>query len=1284
MSSNGTEHDNCGTTERRCRTVDQAIRLTISNNDTESKIIIDGGDLKRNVYEVREHSIITNKSIIIKSDSRSNFIPLVRRHDDDTSSKAVFNIILGEHGSIKVESVDWENIVLANISHTKFIFVELNNCHVYMSIGNSFIHFNRINNNLLFHSKNCKFFGNADMEAFFVLEFSLSSDDSDELIHFFDCSFHHTLISTKTKATFLIENCYFNNALVFIQGATLIISYSVFENSEGRINHTILPQDKALFVLNSTFSEIKNCQFVNNKISVIRLFNSSVSFEKTSFVNNTGTETNYYGMFHAEHFNVMFYAKHSNVTILNSRINHNRNYRIIIMSEECEMKMNHTSVTNSKCKGTLIKVFYITIVHFQVINTIISNNTAFNIIENDCYDFPDMFPMYPADFTFLKPRIDCKGGIDLFYVSKCLFQGNVLKNALLELKRPANIFRSVFESNEAKYFVLAERKVFANTVSFISNKCEYDAILVTNVLLESSSFERNTIGGSLISFTSRDWDNNGSEIRYINVTQNIITNNIIHLSRGILGQRKIEIQKLAIHFNSFLSCFRFSSGSVFVKDAVITRNNATGIGKLLHFSEDTYDRYREGKPLIDLKNINSSFNTLPDVETTFFYILWYKGFVKMHKINLYLTEGKNESLIPVATFVSKRYAADIEMDLKIQCSPNYNPYSTEEYTDQMFNYRLFCKSCPRGLYTTQGGSASLFSIKIPETKGANSKVVRMNQTSSDCNTCPAGATCLYKLTSRGNFYGFLNVNNFVEFIPCPEKYCCSTEEAPCTSYNTCNSNRIGILCGRCAEGYYLSYFSNKCIPLTKCTGYTRSLFWILYFTSAVTLTLILCFTEDVYNVLRMFFSLLKKKIIRYYYKNENECENENLRLLQTDKTAPPSYDIMPRNDKQTETNFPCQISFSAIFNILVSFYQLQNLLQVPVDDKNQWSLISLISDFFNLNVMIERLDKYCPLKEKDAVYRNALKNMFFPISMVLTVVLFMYIRKFCIFFKYNVLQTSPQTNRSRKKRVSLTQRFYVGYYIVMAFSYEKLSSIAFSLINCIKINGLSVLYIAGDVKCFTSWQIFNIIFLALWVIPFPLVVTIGYYLLKKKEISVWIFLVCITFPPLLVIFCFIIKCCHFPVRTKSKGRNEQAIINNLQEIFEEPYKWNYFWWESWTLYERLIVACITTYVIDPVVRLCALAPVILFFLWFHYWSKPFKHTMKILLQVDIGSYICLCLSLVVNMVRGIVYIYSLPSSQYPIALVLKASFYLEYLFTPIWPLIIYLVVTQAIKKIKHD
>ena len=51
------------------------------------------------------------------------------------------------------------------------------------------------------------------------------------------------------------------------------------------------------------------------------------------------------------------------------------------------------------------------------------------------------------------------------------------------------------------------------------------------------------------------------------------------------------------------------------------------------------------------------------MEATFLYVLWYRGFVKMRKINLYLTEGKNERLIPVVNFVSKRYATVIEMDL---------------------------------------------------------------------------------------------------------------------------------------------------------------------------------------------------------------------------------------------------------------------------------------------------------------------------------------------------------------------------------------------------------------------------------------------------------------------------------------------------------------------------------------------------------------------------------------------------------------------------------------------
>ena len=52
----------------------------------------------------------------------------------------------------------------------------------------------------------------------------------------------------------------------------------------------------------------------------------------------------------------------------------------------------------------------------------------------------------------------------------------------------------------------------------------------------------------------------------------------------------------------------------------------------------------------------------------------------------------------------------------------------------------------------------------------------------------------------------------------------------------------------------------------------------------------------------------------------------------------------------------------------------------------------------------------------------------------------------------------------------------------------------------------------------------------------------------------------------------------------SKGEHEGNINTSLENIFEEPYREKYFWWEAWIPYERLIVACITTFLIDPVTR----------------------------------------------------------------------------------------------------
>ena len=84
--------------------------------------------------------------------------------------------------------------------------------------------------------------------------------------------------------------------------------------------------------------------------------------------------------------------------------------------------------------------------------------------------------------------------------------------------------------------------------------------------------------------------------------------------------------------------------------------------------------------------------------------------------------------------------------------------------------------------------------------------------------------------------------------------------------------------------------------------------------------------------------------------------------------------ITQSNEKLIERNNRKQFSYSAVFNVLVSFHQLQSLLQVPVDHQNQKPFNFLVSNFFNLDIMLKRADKYCPSKSISVIYSDALKN----------------------------------------------------------------------------------------------------------------------------------------------------------------------------------------------------------------------------------------------------------------------------------------------------------------------
>ena len=198
---------------------------------------------------------------------------------------------------------------------------------------------------------------------------------------------------------------------------------------------------------------------------------------------------------------------------------------------------------------------------------------------------------------------------------------------------------------------------------------------------------------------------------------------------------------------------------------------------------------------------------------------------------------------------------------------------------------------------------------------------------------------------------------------------------------------------------------------------------------------------------------------------------------------------------------------SAVFNIVMTFYQLKELITVKSTQTERSNIY--IDKIFNIEWVADgrkQFENQCPFTDMTVIHRMLLMGYVNPILMIFTVFACLICSKFW------------------RNQSLLMGRFYVGYYFVLAFSYKNLCQTAFSLINCKTMNGRQFLYIDGSIDCFQTWQIANIAFLVLWVFLFPFAVGIGYQKLRNREIPRFKFMVLLAFLPLAVI---IIACKKF-------------------------------------------------------------------------------------------------------------------------------------------------------------
>ena len=219
---------------------------------------------------------------------------------------------------------------------------------------------------------------------------------------------------------------------------------------------------------------------------------------------------------------------------------------------------------------------------------------------------------------------------------------------------------------------------------------------------------------------------------------------------------------------------------------------------------------------------------------------------------------------------------------------------------------------------------------------------------------------------------------------------------------------------------------------------------------------------------------------------------------------------------------------------------------------------------------------------------------------------------------------------------------------------------------------MNVLYISAEIRCFENWQIANIIFLVVWALPFPIALSTGYYLLKMKFITISNCMVCVMLPISSIIFIYRSR---NRIRKRNEDEEEKEARSQLFQMFEVSYRPKFFWWESYRLLERLLVAGIVTFVITLVKRTMILSVIFALFLLFRYVLNLYKRSLKLVKMLDLVSNIFLCVLVAINMFRAVIFTHNLPF-QFPVDEVSNMAYYIEYLLSPLWILIILFLIKQ--------
>ena len=447
-----------------------------------------------------------------------------------------------------------------------------------------------------------------------------------------------------------------------------------------------------------------------------------------------------------------------------------------------------------------------------------------------------------------------------------------------------------------------------------------------------------------------------------------------------------------------------------------------------------------------------------------------------------------------------------------QCSPgkkiDVTTYFNHKYK-KFSSLALRCTMCPVGHYTLHFGAVTMTETSR---KGYHARQVQ-------CYPCPLGGKCQNgTIRSADNFWGHTTEkNNNIKFHACPSGYCCSGKD--CLTYNSCRKGREGILCGRCVKGATENLISSDCLQFRQCKN---EWFYMLVIVAGICYIVFFLYVSEIGNFLAKIVNV--PGVSTRKHKSNIEVDYSSINPL---RTADSCEESQRDRTALSSWSYAEKYYFKGFIKTMFFFYQVKHLLTVYQKKGDSQSIVELtetkILDVFNFKTDVlfpKKSLTWCPLPYMSALGKQYIKLSLIALLIILLIIIYFSVLLCQVIYQKRKDQQHPENRNAETNSVlgmqssdSWKRRTLCAGLNIILLGYATLTTTLLSSLNCVSLgNQVKVLFLQGDIVCYQVWQYVVIGVTIVWVIPFPVIITIATNLLEQKKISVVTFFASLLMP----------------------------------------------------------------------------------------------------------------------------------------------------------------------------